>query len=381
MNPSLPSGPRCPAEGLEPRMLFAEIEVGIGDGAAPAAQYTDADGTAVRVAINGGMLALRFSGEALAESVHGAEVHVTGTGVSLVSAAARGTSRRTSVTFAASGGNGRAVVGAITAEGALKKLEGPQVVLTAVLTTGGPVRNLRLLRAENATIALGGGRGSSSVEIREGAIDSDLSSAAPLRRLELGSWTGADGADTITAPSIGKAVVAGVFAGDIRAGAISSMEVVAGYRIERSSIHVTRNLRRLVVHGPIEDSFVDVGGNIGFVSVALLSRSRVYAGVRPLPLEASVPAGVADFTSSSSIRRFRQFYTPSADTSVVAARFMGTVVLGEVGDAGWGGSVFVADQIGRVVARVGTAPSYRTQTLKDLKSTQHSFGRVEVRAL
>ena len=380
MIPHQPRGSCCAAERLEPRTLLAELVVGIGDGTPRALQFVDGDGTAVRVTIRRGMLAVRFTGDGLAQAVEGRDVRVTGGGVALASAAASGTSGRTSITFTASGGDGRVVMGAITADGPLKDFLAPQGVVTGTLTTGGPIRRLQLLRAENATITLGGGRGSSSVEIAEGAFDSDLSSAAPLRRLHVGSWTGVDGGDTITAPFIGKAVVAGDFVGDINADALRSFEVEVGNRVERSVIRVTGNVGRFVVSGSVTDTVLTVGGNIGFVSVALLLHSRVYAGVRALPEGVLVPGGVADFVAPSTIRTFRQASSPGTDSSVVAARFIGTVDLGEADTRRTGGCVFVADRINRVIAWTGIGP-YRRETLSKLTDGQRSVGPVELRAV
>lgn len=105
------------------------------------------------------------------------------------------------------------MVADISTDGAMKYIKAPAVVLTATLTTGAPASRVEFLRTSNATVTLGGGAGRSSVTIREAAIDTDLISAAPIDRLQVGTWEGADGDDLITAPSIARATMSGVFRG------------------------------------------------------------------------------------------------------------------------------------------------------------------------
>jgi hypothetical protein len=298
------------AEPLERRVLFAgaELEVAIGSGGSRSVSFIDADGTSASISVRGAAALVRFAGEGMtqAPSPHG--VTVSGTAVTLAALAVTETSRRSAVTFTASGGDGRLAVGRIDADGAVGRIDGRPVILTGPLTTGGPVGRLLLLATQNASITLGGGAGASSVSISEAAFDTDLTSAAPIRRLTLGSWTGADGGDTITAPSIGTALVAGTFTGNISLSSAGSL-----------------------AFGLFKDSTLTVSGDVRSASFESLNGSSMYVGVRPLPGLTPVQS-LSDFVAPSTIGRLRVGWvqTFTSSDSVIAARFMGRVVIGDV---------------------------------------------------
>ena len=379
MIPHQPRGSCCAAERLEPRTLLAELVVGIGDGAARALEFIDADGTAVRVTIRRGMLALRFTGDGLAQAIEGAQVRVTGTAVALSSAAASGTSGRTSVTLTSSGGDGQVVVGAITADGPLKHFMAPQVVVTGTLTTGGPVRRLQFLRAENATITLGGGaRGTSSVKIVE-ALDTDLTSDAPLRRLDLGAWGGVDGGDMITSPSIAKVHVIGTFSGEVN---VSSAGKFLFGDLQSATINVAGSIGHLHGRNAI-GLLVNVAGDIASVSFDLLRQSRIYAGVRPLPVDAPAPTSNSDFVANSTIGRLALRFVDASDNSVVAARVIRSASLRSVNlDRPAPITVIAADRIDRIAARTYVlGQPMRNVRLPRLDDEVRQLGSVELRAL
>jgi hypothetical protein len=351
-------------EPLERRVLFAAagIEVAIGDGGSRSVSFVDADGTSATASVRGAAAVVRFSGEGLtqASSAHG--VAVTGTGVTLTGVTASGTSRRSALSFTAAGGDGRLAVPQLTSDGRMGRVDGPAVVLTGPLTTGGPVGRLLLLSAQNASITLGGDTGFSSVAISDGGTDTDLTSTAPIRRLTLGSWTGADGGDAIAAPSIETAVVTGTFAGDISLSSAGSLDF-----------------------GLFRNATLTVSGDVRSASFLSLEQSSVYVGVRPMPALAPVQS-LSDFAAPSTIGRLRVRQIPilSSDTSVIAARYIGRVVIRDVlNDFGEFPPHFViADRIDRVKAWAHTGHrSYPPIVRKGLENDSLSLGVLRIRAI
>jgi hypothetical protein len=372
---------RAAAQSLEPRILRADgsLTVSIGDAALPSAQFTEADGTAVIVSMRGGTASLQLVGDGLSQAVQGRELIVSGSGIALAAVAATGTTRRSVMTITGSGGDGRVAVGAITSDGPLKRMSGEQVVLTGTLTAGGPVRRLRLLRTENATIQLGAGTGTSSLAITDAAMDTDVTSVAPVARFDLGSFGGVDGGDVITAPSIDRMIVAGVFQGDIAVSSAGTLDlgVVQSTRITVSeSVRVLRAMTA-------SDLRADIAGSIGSVRFVYLWASRIYVGVRPLPEEAPVPASVADFISPS---RIGSVWIGAADTTsntVIAGRFINRVFVGRVPDdrGDWQAYV-VADRIARMTGTILMASKYqRRVSARALEDETQDLGSFEVRAI
>lgn len=340
--------PRPNIEPLERRVLLANVlDVAVGDGAARSVSFVDADGTAAAISVRGAAAVIRFTGEGLAQVPGGRETAVTGSGVSVASVTATGTSRRTAVMFIASGGDGGITAGQITADGPLKCVTAPQLILTGALSTGGPVRRLELLSTFGATLSLGPGAGASSVTIHGDATDTDLTSHAPLRRLDLSTWVGTSPRAAIAAPSI-RQISADFFRGRVVTGSVGGLDL---QHIRDSTFEIAGSLRRFRGVTAVE-SVVNVGGDIGLVAFFYLVRSRIYAGVQALPPASPVPTSVADFTGNSSIGRVTLTSVDSSGDVVVAARRIGRLNLRSLF---FGRSVdvfFVADRIAGGVARV-----------------------------
>ena len=353
----------------------ATLDVIIGEGAARAVRFVDADGTAAKISVKGGAATVRFTGEGLAQAADGREAVVSGAGVAVAEIAAARTTSRTAVTLSAAGGDGQIRVGTINSDGPLRSLRGPGVVLTGRLIAGGSVRRLELLRAENATVAIGGAGGPSSISIRE-AHDTALTSAAPLRRVDLYVWSGG----AITAPSVGKVKCTGFFKGDIDAGSAGALELSS---CDGASILIRQSLGRLQ-GGSASNLRVNVGEEIGSVSFFQMFDSRIYAGVRPLLDESSIPASVADFVGSSMIRRFRLQSGSGSGDVVVAARTIRSAFLGVVDlsllDTDL---VVVADDLGgatALITHVYGKPSRRTR-IAAMDEGVRELGPIELRAV
>ena len=365
-------------ELLERRFLRAgTLAVSIGDGVPRYARFTDPDGTVVVVSMRDARATLDFSGDNLSQSVNGAETLVNGSAITLARVAATGTGPRSALVMSGSGGDGRVVVGTVTADGPMKCIDGPPVVLAGTLSTGGPVRTLRLAGTQSATIQLGAGVGKSSITIVDAALDTDLVSGAPVARLDVGSWGGSDvEADAISAPSIAKANVRGTFIGNVSASSAGRLSFAI---VQDTSINISSSLRSINAERG-ENILVTVGADIGSVSFKSLERARVYAGVAALPPEAPLPGTVADFIADSTIRRL---WVSGATTteSVFAARFIRKAIVARV-PREFGPSTFVvADHISRLTGSVLNLRTLVPIHEKALEDEVHTFGGVEVRAI
>ena len=361
----MPARPRLSAsEPLERRLLLATMDVAVGGAAPPAARFTDADGSAVSVSVRGGAAAIRFAGDGLSHSTAGRQSAVSGTNVSLAAVTVTGASPKTSVAFKSAGGDGRFTLGGVTADGPLRRFHAPHGVLTGTLSTAGAVRQLRLLRAENAAITLGGApdapaSGWSSVEITEEAVDTDLTSAAPIRRLLLKTWAGVDRGDVITAPSIAKAVVSRTFRGEMNLASAGALDVVH-----------------------LEDAVITVSGDVASASIGWMDRASLYVGLRPLP-PMVLDVQPSDFVTPSTIGRLRVGRAIHGVTSVVAARYIGRVQYSRISNHGYLGNRIYADRFD--VLKVGVMNHWgrvgRHVTVKALDNDSSWFGSLYAFAL
>jgi hypothetical protein len=402
-------------EMLERRMMCAVLDVAVGDGAARAVTFVDADGTSITVSMKSGSALLRLSGEGLAQVTEGRDVVVSGTSVALESVSATGTSSKSTLAISATGGDGRALVGNITTDGAVKSIKAPGVVLTASLATGGPSR-IELLGSSNATITLGGGPGKSSVYIRDAATDSDLESLAPISKLQVGAWIGTGGDDVVTAPSIAKATIAGAFMGAMNLSSAGTLTNPSGVRltllwltladfgcfsamqwrrpcqmntapsskfetVDRSIVSVSGDLKRLEANGAT-DLQADVGGSIGSLLFEYLVGSHVFAGVGALPPEAPIPARSSDFVAPSRIERVQINNIGLTFDSTIAASVIRRVNLAVVPDDRDFRDVIVADHVNRVSALISMASrNLRRERASELDNEVLDLGAVEVRAV
>jgi hypothetical protein len=365
-------------ERLEPRMLCAFLDVTVGDGAARSLRFLDGDATSVRVSLDQGTASLHLTGDALAQSVEGPDIVVSGTSVALESISATRTSTRSTLAVVTAGGDGRAVVTGITTDGAMKSIKAPGVMLTGVLATGAPASRVDLLGAADATISLGGGSGKSSVYIRDTAIDSDLESFAPVVKLKVGSWTGTGGDDVIAAPSVAKATIEGPFTGVM---SLSSAGTLKFQTLNQSVVAVSGSAKRFEGDGAT-DSRIDVGGSIGALVVQYLVQSHVYAGVGALPPETPIPTRASDFVTPSRIGRVRVNNVGLTFDSTIAASLIGRVYVAVVPDDRDYRDVIVADHVGRVSAVISMASKYlQRKRASNLDNEVLDLGAVQVRAV
>ena len=367
-------------EGLEARLKFAAgaLDVTIGVGAPRSVLYTDLDGSTVSVSIRRGTAVVALTGDDLSVTTERNSSVVTGSNVILLGVSATGTTRRTAIAISASGGDGRVVVGTLSADGSLASIEAPTAVLTGRLDTGGPVRNVSLERAENAALSLGSGAGASSLDLSE-VTNSVVVSAAPLRRVSVGTWGGGDAGSTLNAPSIARLTV-GAFRGSVTTTSAGIMDLD---RVETTTIVVTEAVQRLSA-GSVTDVEVSVGHSIGTLSVRDMQRARMLVGVRPLSADERAPASLSDFTSESVIRNVRIAFSDLTNGSVIAAHHIAKAALGLVDVFGPRSQLIIAsDRIGQTTARTYqlAGKGATTTRIRTLEAEVRHVGSVELRAL
>jgi cyclophilin family peptidyl-prolyl cis-trans isomerase len=193
--------------------------VGVGQGAnAQVVNFTDSDGTVASVSIRGGTGTLSFDGQNITQSTVGRAVTVGGTNLKLINIALAGTRPSVNVRTTSGGGDNLVNIGGFTADGPVGGIVGRTVQLGGTSTFSNAIGKLDVGGTQNATITINrsGAAGFTEPSITIGsAVDTDITSQAPLK-LRLNSWGGTDGnADTITAPAVRSLTVNGNFTGDL----------------------------------------------------------------------------------------------------------------------------------------------------------------------
>lgn len=261
--------------------------------AGQSATFFDADGDAVTVSLKG-----QGSGQVLFDSLGMANA----SGVLL-----RDTNMSSALSISATG-NGTSV-GEVGIEGPLRSFTGKGTDVTATVTVAGAISKLQLRNVSGTMTLNGVGDAATSVVIT-GARDLSLNSAGAIGVIKVKDWLDTDDTpDVISAPHLSVVSVKGTFQAGITANAID----------------------RITIGGVLEGSEIRVAERIGSISVGSISRSHVFAGVRPEV--DSLPDSEDDFsTGTSAIQTFRvksRLATAFSDTSVAAAS-LGRVALSNV---------------------------------------------------
>jgi hypothetical protein len=372
----------CPiCEALEVRLERAAsvLDITIGSGAPNTVGFADVDGSAVTVSIRRGTAVVSVAGDELSMSTQAGTTFVTGSNIALLGLKATGTTSRTRIAVSVVGGDGHTILGTVTADGSLARIDAPNVVLTGRLDTVGVVRRVTLERAENAVLSIGGGMGTSSLAISE-ATNAVVVSAVPLRRVSVGTFGGEDAGSTLNAPSVGRLVVTGRFRGSVTATSAGALDLGT---VEGATINVADAVRRLQA-GSVTDAEVNVGHSIGIVSFREMQRSRILVGVRPLSPDERAPATLSDFVFPSVIRSARIAFSDLTSRSVIAAHSIAKTSLGLVSAFGAPSQLVVAaDLLGRTTARVYqlAGKGATTTRLGTLEAEVQHIGSVELRAL
>jgi len=242
-----------------------------------------------------------------------------------------GTTAASNLAVSVSGG-GQTTVGAIEVEGSLNALSAKDVNVqgsAANVTVSGSIASLALGYLSQATIDLGGtatGRGETINLLR--AVNTAITSAAPIRTLTAGAYTNTTPATPVyvTAPSVGTIHVTGNFGATVQTSGAVAAVIVGGALL----------------------GGIDAGGGIGSVVADSLSGASLLAGAGI----GTDSLSTATFTNTAASIGRVQVKSTFSD-SVIAGWTVGRVKLGSVQTAA-GGSPFgiVGDHITSVQTTV-----------------------------
>jgi hypothetical protein len=170
----------------------------------------DDDGTVVSVNLKGGTGGLRLDAS-------------TG----LIDVVLDATTTASTVKLSGRGGDGVVRLGDVIINGSAKSFDARQADLVGDMSVAGSLTRLTLRNvAEQHTIAIGASAGPLSIKMAD-VSELTLNSAAPIKTLDVASWTDADATpDVITAPSLDTLRVRGNFAAGLQlSGAIKTAKI------------------------------------------------------------------------------------------------------------------------------------------------------------
>ncbi len=189
------------------------LTVQIGDAPLPGSmQYTDPDGTAVTIALKGGVAKVYLTGTPT-KTQTGSVVVVKGTGVQAYRIELSNTTTASALTFTTSGGTASgAAVGTITSSNPLGKIQGSTIDLNGqgILMTGGGTAASVTLRdlLNGARLVMPGAGATAGITLSLHNIPnskSDIALGSPLTSLTCAQWVGGN----LWAPTASKIAVVG----------------------------------------------------------------------------------------------------------------------------------------------------------------------------
>lgn len=305
-------------------------------GAAGARQirFTGANGTVTTLMLSGpGSATLNMNGTVASQSVARNKIlTVTGTGLSIASITASGTTSASTLTITGHGGSNVVELSSLTDSGALRSLNAHNTDLAGDVRISGGVGSVNILSGTSGTLA------STAIGhmVVKGAFADDVS-ASSIAGFTAGSITG------------GTWNVSGNVA-SVTAGSITNWTAHVG------------TLGKLTSKGAITNSTVHSTGNIGSVAASTLTGSTIFAGVATLPGGQALPAAASDFAASASISSLR---TKTFTNSDVAAQTLGRFTLGQVTTANGGTPFGIA---GHTIQALTAASAGKTLRLKNVAS-------------
>ena len=344
------------------------------------ATYTDAAGHRVTVTLAG-------PGSGVA--------NVVGTDAEAVTITTTGTTPRSRLTVAPTGGT--TTLDGMQVAGSLASLSAARVELAGDLTVTGTLGAVALAGASgDHTLSIQGTGATGSLALGD-VSDLTVDSAEPLNTLSATTWTNLSNTDVIAAPSLRLLSVPGTFAAGLAVGALDAVRiggaVAAGaWRVNGSvgtitagstdaawsaditgtvnavtvngsaagsltagsirSMHVKSNLSAtvnltaanatdltaLTVGGTIANSTIRTAGSVGTVRTAAVTGTTFYAGIAPAVT--ALPTTAADFAAAADILSFTVTGLPGGASSFadsdVAAAALGRVTVKDVNTANGG---------------------------------------------
>lgn len=312
--------------------LATPLNTALGAGGAKQIRFTDADGTVTTLMLTGpGSATLNMNGAVASQTLAKNKIlTVTGTGLSIASINATGTTSASALTITGHGGNGVVELGGLATDGALKTLNAHNTDFAGNTTINGGVGSVNILSGSSGALsatAIGH-------MVVKGAFAENLS-AASIASFTAGSITGGTWSVSGNAASV-------------TAGNIANWTANFG------------TLGKLTSKTSITNSVVHSAGNVGSVAASTLTGSTIFAGVAALPGGQTLPAAASDFAASASITSLR---TKTFVNSDVAAQTLGRFTLGQVTTAN-GGTPFGV--VGHTLQALTATSAGKTLRLKNV---------------
>ena len=289
-------------------------------GGSAIAQYTDANGADVSVALRG-----PGHGEVQIEDGEFADIQVYNT------------TDRSSLSIKSNSKTDESTVGDITVNGSLRSLYGRTTDLSGDLTVTGSLSRLALDDTTGqGVISIGASanpRAGISMKF-DRVMETRIDSAAPIRSLSVTQWLDDDStADEVTAPRLARLTSRGDFGADL----------------QLSSSAAGMTLGKLKVLGRLYGAEINSAGNIGNVTVGAMQDSGVYAGLAGGATD--LPNSPGDFSVLASIRSVNVRGLRNGQQSMFVNSNIAASTLGRIGlrhvlsDNGGGSFGLVADNI------------------------------------
>ncbi len=197
------------------------------------------------------------------------------------------------------------------------------------ISVSGSLNKLMLNYLQASSVTIGAGVGSLTMNVTQGVLNTDITSAIPIASLTAAAFTASDGVThNITAPSVGTIRIKGDLLG---------------------ALVQTASVAMLNITGSISGSSILATDKIGPVIAGGIAGSTIFAGI--LSTVTTLPNTAADFTNqSASITSVR---TKTFSDSLIAAWKIGAVTLGTITTTNGGTPFGIAgDQITSVRSTV-----------------------------
>ncbi|KKL17681.1 hypothetical protein LCGC14_2483150, partial [marine sediment metagenome] len=218
-------GLTSPAVAVSLKVHLAGLIVPVGDGAAKSLTFTEADETTVVLTFKDGTAEVRLTGGGLVQVPGKKGVIVTGTNVTLADIDLIGTSITSALTVKTKGGDGRATVANLTADGDLKSVTARRLDFTGDVDLAGTVGKLTLGNiADDHVIDIGGSKLSKAIKITLGRVaNTILNCSSPIKSLTVIEWLDSNAvAGAVNASVIGKLTAKGAKANAKKGTAFSA---------------------------------------------------------------------------------------------------------------------------------------------------------------
>lgn len=297
----------------------------VGKGAAKNIFYTDPNGTAAVVALNGpGTAAVSFTGSGITQSTGGKGITFTGSGLGIASISTSNTTAASVLTITTRGGTKSISVASITA-GDLKSLLAKGVTLTGNFESSGNLGSVMLASAGGGTL----GANSIGNLVVSGAFSDTLALAGTgttLKTAKLGAvsgdiWSVGGSSGSITLASASNWT-------PLFAGPVKTLHITGD--LTGSLVRFTGaggDVNMISVGGSINTSTINAVGDIGTIVAGSLVSSEIEAGVSGSLAGNTLPPNATAFVTPDTIAAVR-LKSGGFSNAYILAQSLGSLSLG-----------------------------------------------------